>query len=282
METLSSTFTLANSTEIPCVGFGTWQTPDGKVAYDSVKAAIDTGYRHIDTAASYENEGSVGEAVQDSNINREDLFITSKLWNSERGYDKTIAAFNETLKSLKTDYLDLYLIHWPASETQFDNWDEINVDTWRAVTDLYKDGKIKAIGTSNFMPHHLKSLMETEIQPMVNQIEYHPGYTQDDAVKYCKENGILVEAWSPIGSGRLLENESLKEIAVKYSKTVAQLCIRYTLQNDVLPLPKSVTPERIESNTQVFDFKITDEDMTSINEMEDIGFSGVHPDTIKF
>lgn len=282
METLNSTFTLSNDVEIPCVGFGTWQTPDGKVAYDSVKTAIDTGYRHIDTAAAYENEASVGEAVQDSNIKREDLFITSKLWNSERGYDKTIAAFNETLKLLKTNYLDLYLIHWPASETQFDNWDEINVDTWRAITDLYKDGKIKAIGTSNFMPHHLKSLMETEIKPMVNQIEYHPGYTQDEAVEYCKENGILVEAWSPIGSGRLLENESLKEIAVKYSKTVAQLCIRYALQNDVLPLPKSVTPERIESNTQVFDFKITDEDMTSINAMEDIGFSGNHPDTIDF
>lgn len=282
METLNSTFTLSNDVEIPCVGFGTWQTPDGKVAYDSVKTAIDTGYRHIDTAAAYENEESVGKAVQDSNIKREDLFITSKLWNSERGYDKTIAAFNETLKLLKTNYLDLYLIHWPASETQFDNWDEINVDTWRAITDLYKDGKIKAIGTSNFMPHHLKSLMETEIQPMVNQIEYHPGYTQDETVKYCKENGILVEAWSPIGSGRLLENELLKEIAVKYSKTVAQLCIRYALQNDVLPLPKSVTPERIESNTQVFDFKITDEDMASINGMEDIGFSGNHPDTIKF
>lgn len=282
METLNSTFTLSNDVEIPCVGFGTWQTPDGKVAYDSVKTAIDTGYRHIDTAAAYENEESVGKAVQDSNIKREDLFITSKLWNSERGYDKTIAAFNETLKLLKTNYLDLYLIHWPASETQFDNWDEINVDTWRAITDLYKDGKIKAIGTSNFMPHHLKSLMETEIKPMVNQIEYHPGYTQDEAVEYCKENGILVEAWSPIGSGRLLENESLKEIAVKYSKTVAQLCIRYALQNDVLPLPKSVTPERIESNTQVFDFKITDEDMTSINAMEDIGFSGNHPDTIDF
>lgn len=282
MKQLTDTFKLSNGVEIPCVGFGTWQTPDGEVAKDSVKAAIDAGYRHIDTAATYDNEAGVGEGIKASGIKREDLFLTSKVWNSDRGYDKTIAGFNESLKKLDTDYLDLYLIHWPASETQFENWDEINIDTWRAITDLYKDGKIKAIGTSNFMPHHLKSLMETEVKPMVNQIEYHPGYRQEETVEYCKENGLLVQAWSPIGSGKLLDNGTLNAIASKYDKSVAQLCIRYVLQHDVLPLPKSVTPDRIVENTKVFDFEINEEDMAIIDEMKDISFSGVHPDTIDF
>lgn len=282
MKQLTNTFKLSNGVEIPCVGFGTWQTPDGEVARDSVKAAIDAGYRHIDTAATYDNEAGVGEGIKVSGIKREDLFLTSKVWNSDRGYDKTIAGFNESLKKLDTDYLDLYLIHWPASETQFEDWDEINIDTWRAITDLYKDGKIKAIGTSNFMPHHLKSLMETEVKPMVNQIEYHPGYRQEETVEYCKENGLLVQAWSPIGSGKLLDNGTLNAIASKYDKSVAQLCIRYVLQHDVLPLPKSVTPDRIVENTKVFDFEINEEDMAIIDEMKDISFSGVHPDTIDF
>jgi diketogulonate reductase-like aldo/keto reductase len=282
MNKLTDTFTLSNGVEIPCVGFGTWQTPDGETAIHSVKKAIESGYRHIDTAATYKNEAGVGEGVHISGVHRKDLFITSKLWNSDRGYDKTIAAFNESLRLLGTHYLDLYLIHWPASENQFENWNDINLDTWRAITDLYKEGKIKAIGTSNFMPHHLESLMQTEVKPMVNQIEYHPGYTQDETVKYCQENNILVEAWSPLGSGRVLDNDTLKNIANQYNKTVAQICIRYALQHNILPLPKSVTDERIEANTNVFDFEITDEDMKTIDAMEDIGFSGIHPDTIDF
>ncbi|MFD2829933.1 aldo/keto reductase [Corticicoccus populi] len=282
MNQLTDTFKLSNGVEIPCVGFGTWQTPDGEVARDSVKKAIESGYRHIDTAATYDNEGGVGEGIKASGVSREDLFLTSKVWNSDRGYDKTIAAFNTSLEKLGTDYLDLYLIHWPANEQQFENWDEINVDTWRAITDLYKEGKIKAIGTSNFLPHHLESLVNTEVKPMVNQIEYHPGYTQDEAVEYCKKHDILVEAWSPIGSGRLLDNGTLNAIADKYDKSVAQLCIRYALQHDILPLPKSVTPERIEANTHVFDFEINSEDMEIIDAMKDISFSGVHPDTVEF
>lgn len=282
MNQLTDTFKLSNGVEIPCVGFGTWQTPDGEVARDSVKKAIESGYRHIDTAATYDNEGGVGEGIKASGVSREDLFLTSKVWNSDRGYDKTIAAFNTSLEKLGTDYLDLYLIHWPANEQQFENWDDINVDTWRAITDLYKEGKIKAIGTSNFLPHHLESLVNTEVKPMVNQIEYHPGYTQDEAVEYCKKHDILVEAWSPIGSGRLLDNGTLNAIADKYDKSVAQLCIRYALQHDILPLPKSVTPERIEANTHVFDFEINSEDMEIIDAMEDISFSGVHPDTVEF
>ncbi|WP_342387485.1 aldo/keto reductase [Salinicoccus bachuensis] len=282
MEQLTSTFTLSNGVEIPWVGFGTWQTPDGETAVSSVKQALVSGYRHIDTAAAYKNEGSVGKAIKESGVAREDIFITSKLWNEDRGYEKTKTAFENTLKELGTDYLDLYLIHWPANEKQFDNWEEINLDTWKAMIELYKEGKIKAIGVSNFMTNHLEALVDTEVKPMVNQIEYHPGHTQDEVVDFCRKHEILVEAWSPIGSGRLLEDEDLKEIAEKYNKSIAQLCIRYVLQNNVLPLPKSVTPSRIEENTDIFDFEIRDEDMETLDAMENVGFSGMDPNEVDF
>ncbi|WP_031546458.1 aldo/keto reductase [Salinicoccus luteus] len=282
MEHLTSTFKLSNGVEIPKVGFGTWQTPDGETAVNAVKQALVSGYRHIDTAAAYKNEGSVGKAIRESGIAREDIFITSKLWNEDRGYENTKQAFENTLKELGTDYLDLYLIHWPANEKQFDDWKEINLDTWKAMTELYKEGKIKAIGVSNFMTNHLEALLDAEVKPMVNQIEYHPGYTQDAVVDLCRKHDILVEAWSPIGSGRLLENEDLTKIADKYEKSVAQLCIRYVLQNDVLPLPKSVTPSRIEENTDIFDFEIMEQDMKTIDAMENVGFSGMDPNDVDF
>lgn len=282
MEQLTSTFKLSNGVEIPWVGFGTWQTPDGDTAVNAVKQALVSGYRHIDTAAAYKNEGSVGQAIKESGVAREDIFITSKLWNEDRGYENTKKAFENTLKELGTDYLDLYLIHWPANEKQFDDWKEINLDTWKAMTELYKEGKIKAIGVSNFMTNHLEALLEAEVKPMVNQIEYHPGYTQDAVVDLCRKHDILVEAWSPIGSGRLLENEELTKIADKYEKSVAQLCIRYVLQNDVLPLPKSVTPSRIEENTDIFDFEIMEQDMKTIDAMENVGFSGMDPNEVDF
>ncbi|MEZ2459062.1 aldo/keto reductase [Salinicoccus roseus] len=282
MEYLTSTFKLSNGCEIPKVGFGTWQTPDGETAVNAVTQALVSGYRHIDTAAAYKNEGSVGQAIKESGIAREDIFITSKLWNEDRGYENTKQAFENTLKELGTDYLDLYLIHWPANEKQFDDWKEINLDTWKAMTELYKEGKIKAIGVSNFMTNHLEALLDAEVKPMVNQIEYHPGYTQDAVVDLCRKHDILVEAWSPIGSGRLLENEDLTKIADKYEKSVAQLCIRYVLQNDVLPLPKSVTPSRIEENTDIFDFEIMEQDMKTIDAMENVGFSGMDPNNVDF
>lgn len=282
MNQLTDTYQLNNGTGIPCVGFGTWQTPSGEVTVNSVKKAIESGYRHIDTAAAYKNEGSVGQAIKESGIDRGDLFITSKLWNTERGYEKTKAAFEQTLKELDTDYLDLYLIHWPANAKQFDNWEEINMETWKAMTELYQAGKIKAIGVSNFKTHHLEALVAAEVKPMVNQIEYHIGHTQDDIVEFCQKHDILIEAWSPIGSGRLLEDGSLKGIARKYDKSVAQLAIRYVLQNNVLPLPKSVTPERIEQNTQLFDFMISDEDMATLDALENVGFSGMDPDEVDF
>lgn len=282
MKTLQDSFVLNNGVKIPCVGFGTWQTPDGETAVAAVREALGVGYRHIDTAAAYGNEVSVGEGIRASGLARSEVFVTSKLWNTERGYDKTMAAFEKTVSDLGLDYRDLYLIHWPAAANQFENWQDINLSTWKAMTELYKAGRIRAIGVSNFLLHHLQALMESEVQPMVNQIEFHPGQMQEETLQYCKEHGILVEAWSPLGTGRMLNNETLKTIAGKYKKSVAQLCIRWCLQNGVLPLPKSVTPSRIKENAAVFDFEITAEDMSAINSMAYCGGSGLHPDKIDF
>ena len=189
---LKDTFTLNNGYNIPCIGFGTWQTPDGETAVNSVIEAIKSGYKHIDTAAIYGNENSIGKAIKESGINRDELFITSKVWNKDRGYKTTLAAFEKTINDLQIDYLDLYLIHWPASANKFNDWDNINLETWKAMTELYKAGKIKSIGVSNFMPHHLKSLMETEVKPMVDQIEFHPGFMQEETFKYCNDNNISI------------------------------------------------------------------------------------------
>jgi len=283
MNSLTDSYKLANAVAIPCVGFGTWQTPDGETAIQSVLAAVKAGYRHIDTAAAYGNEKGVGDAVKKCGIAREELFITSKLWNAERGYEKTLAAFEMTMEKLQLEYLDLYLIHWPAAKGEPSVWQKINLDTWRAFEHLYEAKRIKAIGVCNFLPHHLAPLMrDAKIKPMVDQIEFHPGYMQKETVDFCNANSILVEAWSPLGTGKMLTNETLIKIAEKYGKSAAQLCVRWCLQNNTLPLPKSVTPSRIEENAKVFDFEISADDMAAINAMPFFAGSGFYPDEINF
>lgn len=284
MNGLTDTYTLGNGVQIPCIGYGTWQTPDGQTAVDAVRTAIECGYRHIDAAAIYGNEGSVGEGIRQglaaAGIKREELFITSKVWTSERSYAKTIRACENSLRDLGLDYLDLYLIHWPANPVSTGNdWDAVNQESWQAMIELYKTGKARAIGLSNFLPHHIASLLQTEVKPMVDQIENHPGYVQRDAIDFCMENDILVEAWSPMGSGALLNHPQMMTVAEKYGRSVAQMCIRWNLQKGLLPLPKSVTPARILENTRVFDFAISPQDMAAIDAIENAGFSGNNPDT---
>ncbi|MBR6733912.1 MAG: aldo/keto reductase [Kiritimatiellae bacterium] len=279
MDDLAACRTLANGVKIPCIGYGTWQTPEGDVARDSVKKALELGYRHVDTATVYGNEASVGEGIRLSGVRREDVFLTTKQWTNERGFDNTVAAAERALKTLGVDYLDLYLVHWPAVEKLSPDWAAINAETWRGFEKLYKDGKVRAIGVSNFMPAQLAALKEcAEVQPMVDQMEFHPGYIQRNVLDYCRENGIVVEAWSPLGSGRLLADPLVNEIGAAHGKSAAQTCVRYALQHGIVPLPKSVTPERIAANADVFDFALTDAEMAALDAMPETGYSGYHPD----
>ena len=283
MNSLTDCYKLSNGVEIPCIGFGTWQTPDGDVCVSSVLSAIEAGYRHIDTAQGYGNEESVGLAVKKSGIDRKELFITSKLTNSEHGYERTLAAFEETMKKLDMDYLDLYLIHWPNPIAFREHWQEANAGTWKAFEELYKAGRIRAIGISNFRPHHIEELMKTAtVAPMVNQIRLCPGETQDEVVDYCRSHNIQLEAYSPLGVGKIFEVPEMKALAEKYGKSIAQICIRWSLQRGYLPLPKSVTPSRIKENTQVFDFELEAADVQLIADLKGcVGYSS-DPDTTTF
>ena len=273
------TLTLANGVEIPCVGYGTWQTPNGGVTRDCVKAALGAGYRHIDTAYIYGNEAEVGEGLRASGVRREDVFVTTKHWVTERGYEKTLAAVDTSLRLLGLDYVDLYLVHWPCVAKCTERWKELNAETWRGFEAAYKAGKLRAVGVSNYEAKHIEALWETaEVKPMVNQLEFHPGYTQIENVKWMQQNGLLVEAWSPLGSGAVLKNETLAAVAAKYNKTVAQLCVRFALQMKVLPLPKSTNPARIAANADVFDFEISPEDMAAVAALPQTGFSGFSPE----
>lgn len=276
-------FKISNGIDIPAIGFGTWLLEGEKVT-EPLKIALEKGYTHIDTAAIYKNEKEIGVVLQSQNIDRKELFITSKCWNTERGYEKALAAFEQTLTDLQTDYLDLYLIHWPANETQFpDNWAALNASTWRAFEEIYTSGKAKAIGVSNFNINHLEALFETaKIKPMVNQIEIHPGHSQPELVDYCKQHDLLVQAWSPLGSGRILENELIVSLANKYNVSVGQICINYCLAKEILPLPRSSSEKNIEANLTSDNFKLSGEDIKAIDEMPADGFSGLNPSLIEF
>lgn len=281
--TLTDTYTLANGVKIPVVGLGTWQTPDGSEAEESVRAALKNGYRHIDTAAAYGNEASVGQAIKESGIPREEIFVTSKLWNTMHGYENTLEAFDETLTNLGMDYLDLYLIHWPNPIKFRDNWEEANAGSWKAMEELYEAGKIKAIGISNFREHHIDALLKTaKITPMVNQIRLTPGDPQTALVNYCRDHGMLLEAYSPLGTGKIFEVPEMKELAEKHHKTVAQIALRWSLQMGFLPLPKSVHENRIQENADIFDFELSGEDMALIAELKDVAGTASDPDTATF
>ena len=278
-----NTYTLHNQVEIPCVGFGTWQVPDGETAANAVMHAIEAGYTHIDTAIAYHNEIGVGAGIRMSGVAREKLFVTSKLWNDVRGYDETLKEFGNSLKRLNMDYLDLFLIHWPRPIAFRDNYEEVNRETWRAFEHLLNEGYVRAIGVSNFLPKHLKALLKsTEVVPMIDQIEFHPGWMQPEAVSFCEEHGILVEAWSPLGSGKLLSDPALVALAEKYNRSTAQICLRWCLQKGKLPLPKSTTPSRIEENLRLFDFQISKEDSDLIDGLACVGRTGSDPDNAKF
>ena len=281
MKSLTDTYTLSNGVHIPCVGFGTWQSKDGPEARDSVAEALRAGYRHIDTAQGYGNEESVGQAVKESGLSRGEVFLTSKLTNSVRGYDQTISAFHESLRKLGTDYMDLFLIHWPRPVSFRNDWEAQNAQSWRAMEDLYREGKVRAIGISNFHPHHIEALLKTAtVAPMVNQIRLAPGDTQDEVVSFSREKGMLLEAYSPLGVGKVFEVPQMKDLARKYGKSIAQIAIRWSLQRGYLPLPKSVTPVRIRENTQIFDFRLEDADVELIAGLKGcVGYSS-DPDSI--
>lgn len=283
MKSLTDCYELRNGVQIPCIGLGTWQTDDGDEAVSVVKEAISAGYRHIDTAADYGNEKSVGIAVSQSGVPRDELFITSKLQNSQHGYEATLRAFEDTMRKLNCDYLDLYLIHWPNPVKFRDNWEEANAGTWKAFEELYQKEKVRAIGISNFMPHHIDVLMKTaQVSPMVNQIRLCPGETQPEIVNYCKANRILLEAYSPLGTGRIFRVPQMIALSEKYGRSIAQLCIRWSLQMGFLPLPKSVNPSRIRENAQVFDFELSPEDVDIISGLTGCCGLTLDPDEITF
>ncbi|HFI0631896.1 TPA: aldo/keto reductase [Streptococcus suis] len=278
------TYQLANGVTIPKIGFGTWQIPDGEEAHRSVLYALEAGYRHIDTAQIYGNEASVGQAIADSSVAREDIFLTTKVWNDKVGYEDTLVSVEESMKKLQVDYLDLLLIHWPNPQAIRDGigWKERNAQVWKALEELYRSGKVKAIGVSNFMEHHLEGLLETaEITPMVNQIMLAPGTPQSELVAYCKAKGILLEAYSPFGTGTLFQSQEAAELAKDAGCSVAQLALAWSLDKGFLPLPKSTSPENIKANLDIEDLVISPEAVAQLDKLA--GVKGwLDPDLAEF
>ena len=278
MKSIYDCYTLNNGVQIPCLGYGTYKAAEDESAA-VIRMAIEAGYRYFYTASFYGTEKYLGEAVKNSGIPRKEFSLVSKVWKTEMGYEETKAAFARTLENLQTDYLDLYLIHWPLPTPDYEDWKNLDIETWRAMEELYKEGKIRAIGLSNFLPHHIENLLQNcEVIPAVDQLEYHPGYTQEAAVQYCKEHDILVQAWSPIGRGRMFGDSLFAELTEKYQISPAQLCLKFAVQNGVIPLPKSSTIERMKQNQDLFSFEISKEDMYRIQTMPQVGWSGEHPD----
>lgn len=275
-------YTLNNGLKIPAIGYGSFLATNEN-GYQTILDAIKCGYRYIDTAYFYKNEGDIGRAIEESGIKREELFICSKVWPTRMGYEETKRCFEDSCKSLGTDYIDLYLIHWPKKSQSDEHWVELIRETWRAMEDLYMEGKIKAIGLSNFLPHHIRALLESaKIMPAVNQLELHAGYMQCETVKFCKVHNILVEAWSPLGRGALLRNDNVEKLARKYQKTPAQILLKYLYQKQIVIIPKASDIERMKENKDIFDFYLSDDDVSILDCMPQTGFSGEHPDCVEW
>ena len=275
--------TLNNGVKMPMEGFGVFQVPDPVQCEQAVLDAIDVGYRLIDTAAAYGNEESVGKAIADSGVAREDLFVTTKLWNADHGYDAAKKALDTSLAKLGLDYVDLYLIHWPNPAAMRDNWEQLNADTWRAMEEAYTARKARAIGVSNFRPKHLDALLKTaKVVPAVNQIFLNPSDMEDEVVAYNRKHDILSEAYSPLGTGKIFSIPELKTLADKYDKSVAQVVLRWSLQHGFLPLPKSVHADRIKQNTELFDFELSDDDMKVIDGFHGVAGLANDPDQVNF
>jgi len=283
MQSLTSTYHLSNGVTIPIVGFGTWQMEDGPTTVHAVHTAIETGYRHIDTAAAYQNEGSVGKAIRESGLARSDVFLTTKLQNRDHGYQATHDAFKRSLQALGVSYLDLYLIHWQNPIAFRDRWQTVNAETWRAFEELYEAGLVRSIGVSNFRPHHLETLSQSaRIIPMVNQIRLCPGDVDLKTVDYSRAQNIQLEAYSPLGTGLVFDVPDLQSVAQKKNRTIAQIALRWSLQKGFLPLPKSTTPARIVENAYVFDFELTQEEINQIDNLTDCCDQALDPDKTNF
>lgn len=267
--------TLHNGVRMPWLGLGVYKVPDGAVVEQAVAAAVECGYRSIDTAAFYQNEAGVGRAVKACGIAREELFITTKVWNSDQGYESTLRAFEESRRKLGLDYVDLYLIHWPVKGKYR--------ETWRALEKLYRDGWVRAIGVSNFQIHHLEDLMrDCEIVPMVNQVECHPRLTQPELLSFCRTHRIQMEAWSPLMRGQVAEIPEIVDIARRHGKTPAQVVLRWDLEREIVTIPKSARPERIRENANVFDFRLSEEELRTIDGLNQNLRIGPDPDNFDF
>ncbi|MEY9973940.1 diketogulonate reductase-like aldo/keto reductase [Lysinibacillus sp. RC46] len=272
--------TLNNGLEMPLIGYGVFRVPEGDDLAEAVKTAIAKGYRSIDTAQVYRNEESVGRgiraAIDEGLVTREELFVTSKVWNDGLSYEETLAAYDSSLEKLGLDYLDLYLVHWPGIDTNY-------VDVYKALEKIYQDGRVRSIGVSNFHVHHLENLLkETSVVPVINQIEFHPHLTQEEVRAYCKEKGIQAEAWSPLMNGSLLEESLIQQLASKYGKTPAQIVLRYDVQHGVVTIPKTMTPARMTENLTVFDFALAEEEMTQLDALNDGLRCGPDPEKFNF
>ncbi len=268
---------LNDGNNIPLVGFGTYKL----LHEDGVKSVIDAlqnGYRLVDTAAIYANEEAVGKGIKESGVDRKDICVITKLWRENLGYNQAKLAFQESLDKLDLEYIDMYLIHWPANAKNYTNWQKANADAWRAMEELKTDGLIKSIGVSNFWPEHLEALFQTaNIIPALNQIEFHPGYWQQEVANYCKEKEIAVQSWSPMARGKVFGNEVLERLAAKHRKSVSQICLRWIIQKDVMVIPKSSNLDRIKENIDLFDFELSKDEVMEIDNLPEMGFSGELP-----